>query len=349
QEAHACVMSGWVKEGTRTRDLERTVATHYDAAGALATTGARHAMHIALRCWFPDGGARVAVPTYVCRAVYDAVVMADCQPVLLDISPTDFSLDVDAFRRAHALDPLEAAILPDMFGIRAPIEEFRKTPGVKVLQDSAMRVVAADTARAELPPDAMVLSFEATKPVVAGEGGMLVSHDGDLIAHARDLRNGRYTSPRTAWFLPLTDLQSSLVASQWRRIPEMIRLRRLVQDHYVQQIQRICAAHIVRSVCDAAFPFRFLLRVDDVERFIDMAEGLGVVIRRPIAPYPLHRLFRAEGAFPVADRAHATLVSAPVYPGMSQEETERVGSVLRDCLEADIAHQGNTDAGPSGR
>ncbi|MEO2004575.1 MAG: DegT/DnrJ/EryC1/StrS family aminotransferase [Candidatus Poribacteria bacterium] len=338
QAAHECVMSGWVKEGVRTRALEATIATHYGAAGALATTGARHAIHLALRSWFPDGGARVGVPTYVCRGVYDAVAMASCCPALLDISPTDFTIDVDGFLRAHARDPFAAVIVPDMFGIRAPIERFTSIPGVKVLQDSAMRVVAEETARSEGAPDAMVLSFEATKPVVAGEGGMLVSCDGDLIESARGVRDGSYSSPRTAWHVPLTDLQASLVASQWQRIPEMIRLRRRVQQHYAEQVQRVRGARIVQSVCDASFPYRFLLRVHDVARFIDLAEEQDVVIRRPIAPHPLHYLFHADGGFAQADNAFGTLVSAPVYPDLRSEELEQVGSVLRRCLDADIAY-----------
>src|ERR1035441_4646102 len=91
-----CARSLQLKGGERVAQLESVIGDDLRYSAAVAVTTGAQAIHLALRARFPGGRAHVAVPSYVCRSVYDAVCLAECQPVLLDIDSDTFSLSLQA-------------------------------------------------------------------------------------------------------------------------------------------------------------------------------------------------------------------------------------------------------------
>jgi dTDP-4-amino-4,6-dideoxygalactose transaminase len=62
-------------------------------------------------------------------------------------------------------------------------------------------------------------------------------------------------------------------------------------------------------------------------------------------PVPLHLqeaysgLGYAKGAFPVSEHVSSRILSLPMYPYISNEEIERVASVLSEALQCQTAQQ----------
>ncbi len=324
----ACVRSLHIKGGVRVQLLERQLADDLGYAGAVATTSGGQAIHLGLRALFAGRTAVVGLPSYVCRSVLDAVLLAGCQPYLLDIDLAHFS--VDPIQATQV--PLDAVIVPQLFGIRAPLEAFLKL-GMPVIDDSAQRIAPLSVGRKEPKAHLRVLSFEATKLLTCGEGGMLLSDDLELLAYARRLRDGPYDFSAPALWLPLTDLQAALALVQWNRLPGFLDKRRSLADFYLAQFAQSAQRYMVpvMSASDT-FPFRFLLWVENPDAFLQLSSEMGVVTRRPIAPMPLHELFPSERCFPATEEAFAHLVSIPLYPRLTWEEAQWVATCVSKTL-----------------
>lgn len=325
----ACLRSLHVKGGLRVEDLERRVAADLGFVGGVATVSGAHAVHLALRSAFHAAPVSVGLPSYVCRSLYDAVCLAGCKPVLVDIDPDHLSTSID---HARGLE-LSAVIVPHMFGIRAPIEAFLAGDWL-VIEDCAQRIAPFEIGRAEPRGHLRILSFEATKLLTCGEGGLLLADDQCLLNRARDLRDGSYDFPEPALRLPMTDLSAAIALVQWERLPSFLGRRRELADFYLDTIGRAHPHELLPAMRrENTHPFRFVLRVDDPDAFLRFGEQRGVTFRRPVAPAPLHRLFQCEGAFPVTDRMFDQLVSIPLYPRLSDDDAKLVADVVTQYLE----------------
>ncbi len=319
QAARECLESLYVKGGPRVAELEATIASDQGYQGGIAVTTGSHAIHLALRVCFKGQPAVVGLPTYLCRTAYDAVLLAGCRPCLLDIDPGYLSVSTEAFERT----PLDAVIIPHMFGIRAPIERFLDR-GVLVIEDCAQRLTLPTAAIRESHAPIRIVSLEATKLVCAGEGGVLLSDDLDLLHRARHLRDGTYDSPEPALLLPMTDLQAAVALAQWRRLEDMLSRRRAIAATYLRALTSDHGDHVIGAMtapdtCHA----RFLLWTSDPDRFIQQAAETGFCARRPVR-LPLHRLLAVDAGFPVAEAVYSRLVSIPIHPGVSDSQVRLI-------------------------
>lgn len=291
-----CLRSEQVGAGQGARLLEQRVAEDCGFAWGVAFSCASQAIEMAFRL---RQARRVAVPGYICRTVYEAVVRSGCQPVLTDISPETFA--------TAELGDCDAAVVAHMFGIPAqPMND-----GRQIVEDWAMRLPLA---RGEAMAEFAVLSLDATKMWTGGQGGLLL---GRHPADEADLRDWL----ETRWKLPFTDLQAALAMSQWQRRHEFALKRRVLADRYLRS-GLASQAHPAMRRKDV-IPFRFVLQVEDPESLIAFAATRGVACRRPVQPL-------AE--LPETQRAWKSIVSLPLYPALTEAEQDRVIEVVETCL-----------------
>ncbi|MFG3436401.1 DegT/DnrJ/EryC1/StrS family aminotransferase [Nonomuraea sp. NPDC047897] len=166
-------------------------------------------------------GDEVIVPAYTFVASATAVLLAGATPVLADVDPADLHLSPEAVRaaltgRTAALMPVHLAGSPaDM----DPLTALAAEHGLAVVEDAAQ---AHGAAYRDRPVggigDAGVYSFQSSKAMTAGEGGLIVCRD-EAVHGAiwsacnvgRDLGGQWYGHPSVGWNLRLTDVQAALL------------------------------------------------------------------------------------------------------------------------------------------
>jgi len=117
-----CLTSRQLVAGDVTRTLEQTVAATMGYRYAAATINGSQALHLALRALPNPKSRRVGLQSYLCRTMYDATVLAGCDPQLLDLKENSFSISPEEALRAN----VATVIVPHMFGIRTEVEKFRR-------------------------------------------------------------------------------------------------------------------------------------------------------------------------------------------------------------------------------
>ena len=189
-EIERMLVSGDLFRYTAPRDapvtlLERDFAVEMGSRYALAVSSCSAALFLSLKGLGLSRGARVLVPGFTFAAVPSAVIHADCVPVLCEVGE-DYRIDLDDF--AARLDGVEAVIVSHMRGHTSDMDAIMAlcdARGLPVIEDAAHSLGTLWRGR-RIGTIGRVgcFSFQSYKLVNAGEGGILVTDDADLVARA---------------------------------------------------------------------------------------------------------------------------------------------------------------------
>ena len=166
--------------------LEREFADMMGAKYALAVASCSAALFLSLKALDLPRGARVLIPAFTFAAVPSAVVHADCQPVLVEVAE-NYRIDMDDFA-AKLDDTIDAVLISHMRGHTSDMDAILKLAearGIPVVEDAAHSLGTLwHGEKIGTLGKIGCFSFQSYKMVNAGEGGMLITDDADLIARA---------------------------------------------------------------------------------------------------------------------------------------------------------------------
>ena len=216
-------------DGTFVKDLEVEFAKLQGARHGIACVNGTMALSVALKALGIGPGDEVIVPPYTFIATASAALMIGAVPVFVDVELD--TLLIDPTQIDAAVTPRTKAIIPvhhggspaDMDGVMAAARRH----GLRVVEDAAQ---AHGAAWRGTPVGAIgdigTFSFQSSKPVNAGEGGMMVTNNDELDELLWSYRNvGRrrggewYEHVRLGWNLRLTEFQAAVILEQMKRMP----------------------------------------------------------------------------------------------------------------------------------
>ena len=166
--------------------LEGEFADMMGTKYALAVSSCSAALFLSLKALDLPRGARVLIPGFTFAAVPSAVVHADCHPVLCEVGD-DYRIDLRDFR-ARIEDGIAAVIISHMRGHTSDMDaimEICDARGIPVIEDAAHSLGTLWHGR-RIGTIGRVgcFSFQSYKMINAGEGGILITDDDDLVARA---------------------------------------------------------------------------------------------------------------------------------------------------------------------
>ena len=157
---------------------------------------------------FSDGG-EVILPNYTFVATASAVLERRCTVVFVDISPETFTIDPEAVEAA--IRPETRAILPVHLGGHpadmGALREIAQRHELAIIEDCAQAHGAEyQTKKVGSLSDVGAFSFQASKNLTSGEGGMVTTNDKDIHDRVSAFMNvgrapggARWEYPRLGW------------------------------------------------------------------------------------------------------------------------------------------------------
>jgi dTDP-4-amino-4,6-dideoxygalactose transaminase len=231
QVAHVLESGKWWF-GEKVQAFEAAYASFQGARYAVSCTNGTTAIEMGLRALGVVAGDEVIVPPYSFIATASAVVTVGAVPVFADIHPDTLCLDpVDV---EYKITPRTKAIIPvhvagtiaDMDSINA----LARKHDLRVLEDAAHAWGSQSHGRgAGTLGQCGTFSFQVSKNITAGEGGILVTDDEDLADLCRSYTHcGRLKG--AAWYdhgvlgsnLRLTEFQAAILLAQLGRLENQI-------------------------------------------------------------------------------------------------------------------------------
>ena len=225
----------WRTPGDQTLQFEQEFASHHDARHGIAITNGTAALEVSLEALGIGPGDEVIVPNYTFVATASAVLFTGALPVLVDVTPDTFCLDPDLAEAA--ISPLtKAIIVVHMGGHPADLDRFTeiaKEHKLYLIEDSAHAHGSEWKGRkVGAQGDLGTFSFQQSKLMTAGEGGIIITNDDDLEIRLRSVHDcGRmpnewfYSHFRYGGNYRLSEWQGGILRHQLARLDEQAALR----------------------------------------------------------------------------------------------------------------------------
>ena len=180
------------RKGPKVGEFERLVADYIGVEHAIATTSCTTALHIALILLGVGPGDEVIIPSYTWIATANVVLMVGAKPVFVDIDLETFNVTAENIEAA-VTDKTSLIMPVHQFGLPADLDAISAVAerhNLPILEDAACAIGSSyKEFRVGGTGNMTCLSFHPRKVVSTGEGGMILTDNGDYAARAQSLIN----------------------------------------------------------------------------------------------------------------------------------------------------------------
>lgn len=310
-------------DGSKADQFEERFADLMGAEHAISVNSGTAALHVAMAATGVGPGDEVIVPAYTFIASATSVLHNNAVPVFCDILPDTFCMDPDDVER-RITDSTKALMPVHLFGHPAEMDEIME------IADEHDLVVIEDAAQAHSAEyrgrkvgtigDVGCFSFQQSKNMTAGEGGIIVTDDDEVADLCRKIRHHgedygpsatrTYESFVLGYNFRLPELSAAVLLAQLESLEGFTERRIRNGERLVNELERFDWIQPPRRRDYARHVYHvFVLRIDEEKVGMDRNE--------------VHRAYTAEG--PYAGFGY----SRPLY--MNPLFTDRVGFGGKDC------------------
>lgn len=366
----------WRTPGTKTLEFEKSFAKFHGARHGIAVTNGTAALEVTIAALGISAGDEVIVPNFTFVATASAVLFSNALPVLVDVDSDTYCIDPDLVEDAIT-SRTKAIIAVHMGGHPADLDRLKKIASRKrlaLIEDSAHAQASEWRGqRVGTFGIAGTFSFQASKLMTAGEGGIIISNNDKFEVEARSVHDcGRMPGE---WFYSHFIYGSNYRLSEWQGAILQVQLSRLDQQTKRRHENARILDRLLRAIpgitpqklderCTRNGQYAYIFHVNKkefaglaTERFIEALNAEGIPHQ---ASYPpLHQLdmFRngeyrkrlsgkqakdkhkfLKGKFPVTQRAawETVWLPQPVLLGDKEDIHEiaaAIGKVQKNAKE----------------
>jgi len=218
----------WRTPGTKTLEFERAFAAFHGARFGVAVTNGTAALEVVMAALNVGPGDEVIVPDFTFIATASAALFAGALPVMVDVLPDTYCIDPDLVEAA--ITPRTKAIIAvHMGGHPADLDRLSKIArdrGIALVEDSSHAHGSEWRGRRiGTYGIAATFSFQSSKLMTAGEGGIIITNDDALERLARSVHDcGRMPGE---WFYSHFIYGSNYRLSEWQGAILSVQLTRL--------------------------------------------------------------------------------------------------------------------------
>ena len=346
--------SDFLTTGPAVAEFEAALAKVAGTPYAVAIANGTAALHAAVAAAGIGPGDEVITSPITFAASANCALYVGATPVFADIDPQTYNIDPDDVERkitarTKAIIPVHYTGQPcDM----ERLDEIAKRNGLVLIADGAHAVGASykGTAVGGLA-DMTTYSFHPVKQVTTGEGGAIVTTDKRLYEALISFRSHGITRDpakllqnRGPWYYEqqslgynyrLTDFQAALGTSQLKKLPQFLQKRREIARQYTAAFNGLPGMITPWQSPDGESAWHlYVLRLDterlNVGRDVIFQElwdrGIGVNVHYiPVYWHPYYQqLGFKKGLCPIAEAVFESMITLPLYPGLSETDVEDV-------------------------
>lgn len=226
---------GRLYDNSKVEEFEKAFAAYQDAGFGIAVTSGTAALAVALKAAGVEMADEVIVPAYTFIASASAVLQNNAVPILVDVELDTRNIDPDAVEAA--ITPRTRGIMPVHFGGRpADMERILDIAGrhdLFVVEDAAHGWgVTWNGRKVGAIGDAGAVSFQASKHITAGEGGIVLTNNEEMAGKAFSYHHfgrltGRpfYEHHYIGWNFRMTEFEAAVLLVQLERLEEQTQRR----------------------------------------------------------------------------------------------------------------------------
>lgn len=342
--------SGWLGLGPRTQAFERAFADYIGMPYCVGLNSCTSALHLALHLLGLAPGAEVITTALTFVSTNHAILYERCKPVFADVQPETGNLDVRSVA-ARITERTGALLLVHYGGYPCDLDEFyalaheRRIP---IIEDCAHACGATyKGGRIGSHGDLHAFSFHAVKNLPMGDGGALTVRSEEQDTRLRRLRwlgidrdtfqrsareayHWEYDVPELGFKYHMNDIQAAIGLAQLRYLEEDNACRARIAARYRAQLANVPGIRLLHYQDDRTSSFHlFCLLAERRDALVVKLRAAGVdvgVHYRRNDQYPMYE----EQDLPHTERFWRSVISLPMHTALTDEQVERVTSLMRE-------------------
>lgn len=338
------IASTWISGGHFVDRFESEFAKYTGSRYAVTASNGTTAIHLALLALSVGPGDEVVVPGFAFMAAANVALHVGAKPVFTEVDPETWCMTAQDAERC--LSPRTKAIVPvHTYGNVCAIDEIialGNERAIAIVEDAAEAFASRYQGRqAGSRSDLGTFSFQATKTITTGEGGMVVTNRSDLWERLRLFRSHGMLERRYWHEVPghnfrLTNLQAAMGCAQLESLPQIIGDRKRVYDCYRTHLANLPGVVLQRynsevdpvvwAVAARLDPRAFPQGRDAVMRQLQAA---GIETRNGFYAASLMTHLYPCPRLPACESLSRSVISLPTFPALTPEQIETVCAKLK--------------------
>ena len=335
--------NGWYVLGNEVKEFEKEFADYLGANYCIGLDNGLNALVIAFRELGIKEGDEVIVQgnTYIASVM--GITMNGATPVFVE--PDEyFNIDVEKIEAAIT-EKTKALCIVHLYGQASNMDkimEIAKKYNLYVVEDCAQSHGADFNGKKTGTFGIGCFSFYPSKNLGCfGDGGAITTNDKKLDRDFRVLRNygseKRYYNEVVGYNSRLDELQAGLLRIKLSHLNELTLEREKIANRYLEEIKNPkIDLPKVREGATSVWHL-FVVKTDERDKLQKYLEknGIGTVIHYPIPPHlskAYEYLGYKKGDFPITEKYAETVLSLPLYNGMTTEEQTYVIKKINEYI-----------------
>lgn len=335
--------------GPNVKAFESEIAQYFGVKHAVSLNSGTDALILGIHALGIKPGDEVITTPFTFFATGEAVSHFHATPIMVDIDPTTYNLDVDQV--AAAITEKTKAILPvHLFGHAADLEPLQKLAAkhnLVILEDVAQAFGGEyQGSKVGAIGDGGAFSFFPSKNLGGfGDGGLFTTNDDAVADTVRMLRvhgaRKKYYNEVVGVNSRLDEIQATVLRIKLRKIDEWNEGRRAAAQRYNELLSEVAE---VTTPYEAGYTkhvyHQYTIRVsggkrDAVQSFL-ADKGIGSFVYYPV---PMHKLPVYLGmnlTLPIAEEAATQVLSLPIWPKIEESTQVRVVDAIKQALSSGV-------------
>lgn len=328
--------SGWYVLGKEVSSFEEEFAAYVGTKHCIGVASGLDALWIAFRLLHIGAGDEVLVQgnTYIASVM--GITINGATPVFIE-PDKHYGMDPDKIEQAIT-NKTKAVLVTHLYGMASKMDEIVaicKKYNLKLVEDCAQSHGARFNGKMTGSfGDIGCFSFYPSKNLGAfGEGGAITTNNSELDRACRTFRNygsqKRYYNEVVGTNSRLDEIQAGLLRVRLSHLDELTEEKRKIANKYNKELKNP-EIHLPLLADGATCVWhQYVIRCDERDRFIDYLneKEIGTIIHYPVPPH-LQECYKylgyKEGNFPITEELARTVLSIPMYNGMTEEEQNYV-------------------------
>ncbi|MFL5751102.1 MAG: DegT/DnrJ/EryC1/StrS family aminotransferase [Chloroflexota bacterium] len=342
--------SGMVAQGRRVAELEKAWADFIGVKHAIAMANGTVSLMSIFAGIGLEPGDEVITVSHTFAATANAILYTGATPVFVDIEPDTYL--IDAKQIEAAITPRTRAICPvHLFGLVADMDmilAIADRHGLVVVEDACQAHGALFRGRPAGSFGHGAFSLYATKNMTTAEGDFVTTNDDALADWLRLYRNqgmrARYQFEMLGYNFRMTDIAAAIGVAQFDKLERNTARRRAIASAYDEAFADLPVRLPVTPDGRTHVFHQYTIDVGSARDAVvaELREaGVGADVYYPVPvhrqEYIMERGLHAD--LPVTDAAAARTLALPMFPGLAEDERQRVVAAFRTAVARHVTDE----------
>lgn len=326
--------------------FEQSFAKYCGTKYGIATSNGTTALHTALLMCGVKPKDKVITTSFSFIATANSILFCGTKPIFVDIDPKTFNIDPIKLEETLKKEKnVKAVLIVHLYGLTCDMDailKLKKKYGFKLIEDACQAHGAEfKNKKAGSFSDASAFSFYATKNMMTGEGGIVLTNNKDYDKYGRQVinhgRDGHSTHTVLGYNYRLTNLVAAIGIAQLEQLESWIAKRIENANMYNKAFKNLGFLQTPFIPKNSRHVFhQYTLRVDAKERekFIkhlaNNGIASGIYYNNVMYNQPFYKqLGYKKGICKEAEKAACKVLSIPVHPSLTKSEIEKIIKTIK--------------------